>query len=161
MPENHNRGFQGPAFNRSGRRRLSVVPDDELVVESGFLNNRSNISTFTERSNNSRRSRLLNVNGRSVGNQSNISCTSVGDCASSIRSGSYRIQEEHDPNRKPHRKHGAETIGDLLSHPLKEYQLHQKRVEAYEAEMASWNEKHPEPINSTKDVDDIVDESTA
>jgi hypothetical protein len=168
MTDNHNRGYQGPAFNRSGRRRPSAIPDDELAaVEGGLITNRSNISTITEHSNHGgRRSSHLNTNAHIISNESAISRRSgAGDCRNSIRSGGYRTQGEHgeviaplhDPAGKPLRRHGTETIGDLLLHPLKELKMHQKRTEAYEAERNSWNEKHPESIASRKDIDHITD----
>jgi hypothetical protein len=167
--KNNNRGYQGPAFNRNGRRRPSAILDDEPIVEDELINNRSHISIVTEHSNNNgRRSSHLNANSSIiVGNESNISRTRSNGGASSIRSGGYRTQggqDEivaplHDPLGKPLLRHGTETIGDLLLNPLKEFQLHQKRNAAYEVERASWNEKHPASIASKKDVDQIADES--
>lgn len=65
----------------------------------------------------------------------------------------------HDPAGKPLRRHGTETIGDVLLHPLKEMKLHHQRMEAYEKEKKEWNEKHPESIASDKDIEGMKEES--
>jgi hypothetical protein len=154
-----NRGYQGPAFatSRAGRRPSYVIPnedDNELDVENGdgFLHNRSNISAAE--------SRLSAHNNRGILSESNISHrtnNTTGDRSMQRNKlhGKHgdHIAPLHDPAGKPLRRHGTETIGDLLLHPLKELQLHHKRFEAYEHEKKGWNEKHPESIASVEDID--------
>lgn len=150
----HNR-YQCPSFGgRTGRRRSSVATHDinhyDTENHSGLFQNRSNLSVVD--------SRISEPSQRNMANDSYISNNNV----SSIRSNSVRgrihgergahIKPYHDPTGKPLRRHGTETIGDLLLHPLKELQLHQKRVDAYEAEKNQWNEKHPESIASEHDI---------
>lgn len=161
-----NRGYQGPAFGHrgvGGRQRQSLQPDDELALEAGYISNRSNLSATTERSTDGARrpSHTSHINF----NESNITSRSAGAGASSIRSGvrvhtneHEAVSPLHDPAGKPLRRHGAETVGDVLLHPLKEFQLHQKRAEAYEAEKTAWNEKHPDTIASVQDVENLADE---
>ncbi|KAI9481656.1 MAG: bacterial low temperature requirement A protein-domain-containing protein [Benjaminiella poitrasii] len=163
----NNRGFQGPAFggDRMGRRRPStILPEEDSlgVVEEGFLSNRSNLSgsiaaRVSNRSNISshstdaarRRSSVLD----NQGHLSNISHISQSNDQHDS------ISPLHDPaTGKPLRRHGTELIGDLLLHPLKEYQLHQKRLEVYEVEKNAWNEKHPESITFDKDVSNSPNE---
>ncbi|CAO3606936.1 unnamed protein product [Mucor hiemalis] len=152
----HNR-YQGPSFgaNRGGRRPSAAISHNEDFLdvdnESGFIHNRSNISA-TE-------SHRSNAHSRIIPNESNFSHRSnVTSGNRSLRNeihGEHRDQVTplHDPAGKPLRRHGTETIGELLLHPLKELQLHAKRSEAYEAERTEWNEKHPESIASKKDID--------
>ncbi|KAG2210299.1 hypothetical protein INT47_003284 [Mucor saturninus] len=150
----HNR-YQGPVFGgRNGRRRSSAATHEishyDAENHSGLFHNRSNLSAVD--------SRISETSQRNMANESYMS----NNNASSIRSASVRgqlhgehgahIAPYHDPAGKPLRRHGTETIGDLLLHPLKELQLHQKRVDAYEAEKNQWNEKHPESIASKHDI---------
>lgn len=152
----HNR-YQGPVFgNRGGgRRRSSAVTNDISLFSaennSGLLHNRSNLSAVDS-------SRISESNHRNITNESNMS--NVSNSTPSIRSnnrhqlhGNHKehILPLHDPSGKPLRRHGTETFGDLFLHPLKEFQLHQKRMDAYEAEKNEWNEKHPESIASKHD----------
>ncbi|KAI9276379.1 bacterial low temperature requirement A protein-domain-containing protein [Sporodiniella umbellata] len=65
----------------------------------------------------------------------------------------------HDPAGKPLKRHGTETIGDVLLHPLKEMRLHHQREEAYESEKREWNEKHPEAAASAADIENLNDDS--
>ncbi|KAL7315648.1 hypothetical protein PS15m_004838 [Mucor circinelloides] len=161
-----NRGYQAPAFGyrgTGGRQRQSLQPDDEVALEAGYISNRSNLSTTSERSNAGER--RPSHTSHQMANESHFSNRSGGAGASSIRSG-IRIHTNehdvvaplHDPAGKPLRRHGTETIGDVLLHPLKEFQLHQKRTEAYETEKTDWNEHHPESIASVKDVNNMTDE---
>ena len=152
-----NRGYQGPAFSagRNGRRPSHFSNDENHLgvdSEGGYLQNRSNLSATESRASNTNRRSLLNESGFS--HRSNAT---AGDSRSIRRHDanlehSDKVTPLHDPAGKPLRRHGTETIGDLLLHPLKELQLHTKRFEAYEAEKQEWNEKHPESIASAKDV---------
>lgn len=152
----HNR-YQGPAFgNRGGgRRRSSAVTNDltqfDAENHSGLFHNRSNLSAVD--------SRISENNHRNISNESNMSNRS--NKATSIRSANKHylhgehaehIAPLHDPTGRPLRRHGTETIGDLILHPLKELQLHQKRAGAYETEKNEWNEKHPESIAFRNDL---------
>ncbi|KAG1473978.1 hypothetical protein G6F56_000637 [Rhizopus delemar] len=65
----------------------------------------------------------------------------------------------HDPTGKPLKRHGTETIGDVLLHPFKELRLHHQREEAYESEKREWNEKHPDAAASALDIENLKDES--
>lgn len=152
-----NRAYQGPSFgaNRGARRPSAVrsnADDNYLDVENdnGFLSNRSNISTAESRT--SRRSQQHGLKNES--NFSHHSHVTTGTQRQEFH-GDHpeRVAPLHDPAGKPLRRHGTETIGELLLHPLKELQLHTKRTEAYEVEKTEWNEKHPESIASKKDID--------
>ncbi|KAI7898703.1 bacterial low temperature requirement A protein-domain-containing protein [Cokeromyces recurvatus] len=174
-----NRGFQGPSFgtDRMGRQRPSIIPTDDEeqeqqlgVIEEGgryLNNNRSNISTrVSNRSNISHYTSTENADRRpssavmdsKISNSKKIhvvspdSHISQQSKATAPYDDNNTVSPLHDPmTGKPLRRHGTELIGDVLLHPLKEYQLHQKRLEAYEAEKNVWNEKHPESIASNKD----------
>lgn len=50
----------------------------------------------------------------------------------------------HDKTGRPLRRHGTETFGDLMLHPIKELELHRKRVQQYEEERARWEKEHPD-----------------
>lgn len=52
------------------------------------------------------------------------------------------ISPLHDPAGKPLRRHGTETIGDIIMHPIKELQMHHQRTEAYQAEKEVWDKTH-------------------
>ncbi|KAI8977110.1 bacterial low temperature requirement A protein-domain-containing protein [Mycotypha africana] len=176
MSNTYNRGYQGPAFGgrRNSRVRSIATDDERLAVEEGILGNRSNISTGTE-ANGSRLSRIASVksgagvsqrcpiaadatSGAGMGDGSGNS-THSGDIVYDSQHHQRLVAPLHDPSGKPFRRHGSETIGELLLHPLKEFQLHQKRSEAYEAEKVSWNEKHPEAIAT--DMDEVRIENDA
>lgn len=47
----------------------------------------------------------------------------------------------YDKNGKPLIPHGNETYGDIMLHPAKQYLLHKMRMEKYEHEKETWNEK--------------------
>ncbi|CEP16527.1 hypothetical protein [Parasitella parasitica] len=157
-----NRGYQAPAFGyrgAGGRQRHSLHTDDE---EIGNISNRSNLSATSERYTAAATSdRRPSHGSRYITTESNISNGSgaVGANVIRIRTNEHEtVAPLHDPAGKPLRRHGTETIGDVLLHPLKEFQLHQKRSEAYQAEKTAWNEKHPDSIASEKDANNIKDE---
>ncbi|KAI8636623.1 bacterial low temperature requirement A protein-domain-containing protein [Parasitella parasitica] len=155
-----NRGYQAPAFGyrgAGGRQRQSLRTDDE---EAGHTSNRSNLSVTSER-HPATAYRRPSHSSRYISNESSISNGSgaVGSNVIRIRTNEHEtVAPLHDPAGKPLRRHGTETIGDVLLHPLKEFQLHQKRSEAYQTEKIAWNEKHPDSIASEKDVNIITDE---
>lgn len=137
----HNKGYNIPAFghtshisSRSKSRASEEENPDEFDLEVALS---SNISTHTNKS-----------RQRQIKNTSHISTRTAPSHKSYNEP---EIKPLHDPMGKPLRRHGTETIGDILMHPIKEMQLFQKRHEAYEAEKNAWNEKHPESIASAKD----------
>ncbi|KAL0084884.1 bacterial low temperature requirement A protein-domain-containing protein [Phycomyces blakesleeanus] len=58
----------------------------------------------------------------------------------------------HDPAGRPLRRHGTETFGDVLLHPLKELELHRKRVEEFDAEKKEFQTTHPELLDPKADT---------
>lgn len=148
----HNR-FQGPNFGGRNGRRPSAAATHEITEDHGGLfHNRSTLSVVD--------SRISETSHRNIADESNMSNRS--HILPSIRSAKKphlhgereeRIAPYHDPMGRPLRRHGTETIGDLLLHPLKELQLHHKRADAYETEKKEWNEKHPESIVSIRDIE--------
>ena len=58
-------------------------------------------------------------------------------------------------NSQPHRRHGHETFGDLMLHPIKEYELHRQRLHEYQEEKKNWIKEHlgdPEKASDTPPV---------
>lgn len=148
----HNR-YQGPSFGTRGRRP-SAIPSENYQtprIDTESFYNRSNISA-TE-------SRISETHPQLTLHESNISHRSNNTMSN--RSAMRRLHGEngphispyHDPHGKPLLRHGTETIGDVLLHPLKEFQRHTKRAGAYQAEKNEWNEKHPDVIAEEGDID--------
>ncbi|KAI9484498.1 bacterial low temperature requirement A protein-domain-containing protein [Zychaea mexicana] len=51
---------------------------------------------------------------------------------------------------QPHRRHGHETFGDVMLHPIKEYELHRQRVHEYQEDKKVWEQQHdPEKASDT------------
>lgn len=159
-----NRGYQAPAFgaSRMGRRPSALSEEEDTVqqldVESSGIHNRSNISAAESRA----ESRFSTSRNRGTLNESHMSHRSNNTAANrSLKQGRVHgahgdhIAPYHDPAGKPLRRHGTETIGDILCNPIRELQLHQKRFQAYENEKKEWNEKHPESIASVEDIDKV------
>ncbi|GAA5798003.1 bacterial low temperature requirement A protein-domain-containing protein [Helicostylum pulchrum] len=150
----HNR-YQGPSFGNRGRRP-SAIPSEHYqtpridVDPAESFYNRSNISA-TE-------SRISETHPQLTLHESNISHRSNNTMSN--RSAMRRLHGEngphisplHDLHGKPLVRHGTETIGDVILHPLKEFQRHTKRTEAYQAEKNEWNEKHPDVIAEEGDI---------
>lgn len=89
-------------------------------------------------SQNNRRGSIANVRRGSVTTQKDVEVAQDD-----------HITPFHDPAGKPLRRHGTETFGDIIMHPIKELQLHHKRAEAYQAEKEVWDEKqehNPSPF---------------
>lgn len=134
----NNRGYNIPAFGHTShissrsKSRISEDNEEEIDLEVALS---SNISSATNKSRH-----------RQIKNSSHITTKSSSKSITEAN-----VQPMHDPAGKPLRRHGTETIGDILMHPIKEMQLYQKRNEAYEAEKNAWNEKHPESIASKHD----------
>jgi hypothetical protein len=127
------RGGQGPAFR--GTRRPSHVRRSSL----------EEIERTTSRST------ARSMDGRSIRRLSHFQ--------HHPRQHDHAVTPLHDPAGKPLRRHGTETIGDVLLHPFKELKLHHQREEAYELERREWNEKHPESAASVNDVENLNEES--
>ncbi|KAG1150103.1 hypothetical protein G6F37_005372 [Rhizopus arrhizus] len=127
------RGGQGPAFR--GTRRPSHVRRSSL----------EEIERTTSRST------ARSMDGRSIRRLSHFQ--------HHPRQHDHAVTPLHDPAGKPLRRHGTETIGDVLLHPFKELKLHHQREEAYELERREWNEKHPESAASINDVENLNEES--
>lgn len=69
-----------------------------------------------------------------------------------LRRNHTEINPLHDPKGRPLRRHGTETIGDVILHPFKEFKLHRQRQEDYDQEKRDWNEKHKESTDSLQGV---------
>jgi hypothetical protein len=145
MAQNVRRGYQGPAFGASSaqqRRRASVLPDEESIQERSIMNhshisNRNSILQGSHISEGDDVTRNLSRHAHSVNTQ---------------------VAPLHDPAGRPLRRHGTETFGDVLLHPFKELQLHNKRANAFETERKEWNEKHPESIISENELENVQEE---
>ncbi|KAG1408969.1 hypothetical protein G6F60_001029 [Rhizopus arrhizus] len=69
-----------------------------------------------------------------------------------LRRNHTEINPLHDPKGRPLRRHGTETIGDVILHPFKELKLLRQRQEAYDQEKRDWNEKHKESTDSLQAI---------
>ncbi|KAF7724578.1 hypothetical protein EC973_000886 [Apophysomyces ossiformis] len=49
----------------------------------------------------------------------------------------------HDALGRPIRRHGPETFGEVMLHPLKELELHRQRIQEYEQQKKEYEAKHP------------------
>ncbi|OBZ91484.1 hypothetical protein A0J61_00458 [Choanephora cucurbitarum] len=152
---NPTRRYDGPSFGfstrRNSRQRHSVASNEDFLDTDRA--NQSRIS-----SNNSRRPSYQSQRSRAISHHSHQSEKDLEQADQSgqphvVYSNGDVVSPLHDHSGKPIRRHGDDTIGDMLMHPLKELQLHHKRNEAYQAEKKVWNEKHPD--YEARETDDI------
>ncbi|KAI8082476.1 bacterial low temperature requirement A protein-domain-containing protein [Gilbertella persicaria] len=149
--------YQGPSFGfsarKDGRQRQSIASNDEFLNVDEAA--RSRISSDSQR-----RPSQQSYQSRALSNRSRHSDVEDGTRSLNFHHHQHQphytnrteaIEPLHDPAGKPLRRHGTDTIGDLLLHPLKELQLHHKRAEAYKVEKKAWDEKHPDSI--AKDIE--------
>ncbi|KAI9023541.1 bacterial low temperature requirement A protein-domain-containing protein [Phycomyces nitens] len=53
----------------------------------------------------------------------------------------------HDPAGRPLRRHGTETFGDVLLHPIRELELHRKRIKEFDEEKKEFDASHPDMLD--------------
>ncbi|ORX56319.1 hypothetical protein DM01DRAFT_1334792 [Hesseltinella vesiculosa] len=59
------------------------------------------------------------------------------------------VQPAHDKEGKPLRSHGPETFGDIVMHPIRQLELHRRRLSIFDHEQKDWDEHHPAPTLET------------
>ncbi|KAG2221830.1 hypothetical protein INT45_003544 [Circinella minor] len=72
--------------------------------------------------------------------------------ALSQRHGSSLHRRAPSTNSQPHRRHGHETFGDLMLHPIKEFELHRQRLHEYQEEKKNWDKEHPGDLEKAGDT---------
>lgn len=71
--------------------------------------------------------------------------SSAGDQEILTKSDSDTATEDvelHEVDSPPIYKHGDETFGDIITHPVQEYEAHKQRKTEYEDHRASWALEH-------------------
>ncbi|KAI8378830.1 bacterial low temperature requirement A protein-domain-containing protein [Choanephora cucurbitarum] len=156
---NPTRRYDGPSFGfstrRNSRQRHSVASNEDFLDTDRA--NQSRISSNSSRrlSYQSQRSRAISHHSRQ--SEKDLEQADQLGQPHVVYSNGDAISPLHDHSGKPIRRHGDDTIGDMLMHPLKELQLHHKRNEAYQAEKKVWNEKHPDyEARETDNIDSLA-----
>ncbi|KAI8371139.1 bacterial low temperature requirement A protein-domain-containing protein [Blakeslea trispora] len=151
----NSRQYDGPSFGfstrRNSRKRQSVTSNSDFLDAEHTNQSRISANSSRRPSSQSQRSRAISHRTHESNEDPEKAHRSVHHRA--IFSHGDDVSPFHDPLGKPIRRHNTDTIGDFIMHPLKEFQLHHKRGEAYQTEKKIWNEKHPDL--EAKDTDDL------